>query len=219
MSDETTSRGTQLVAAWVLGSAALVASAVPARAEDPAPRDAPANAASTVTMAQAQALLRKQDHAGAAEAFRRITEREPENGRAWMLLGYCLHAQGDLDAALSAHRRAATFPQFTKVASFNAACVLALQERTDDAFTWLRRAFDAGFVNLSAIESDTDLAGLREDPRFARYRTRKPDSVRPFLEEGPVILHDHFGEAAGDQFGWVARSLGDLDGDGVSTLR
>lgn len=34
--------------------------------------------------------------------------------------------------------------------------------------------------------------------------------------EAPRVIHTLVGEAAGDQFGWVARNMGDLDGDGVA---
>ena len=35
------------------------------------------------------------------------------------------------------------------------------------------------------------------------------------FQERPRLIHTFDGEAAGDQFGWVARTMGDLDGDGV----
>src|SRR6185436_16225264 len=40
------------------------------------------------------------------------------------------------------------------------------------------------------------------------------DFGRPFVE--PVrVLHEWHGEASNDQFGWIARDVGDVDGDGV----
>ena len=44
-----------------------------------------------------------------------------------------------------------------------------------------------------------------------------PDVLRgeALFKEKPRILHAYDGEAAGDQFGWVARVVGDVDGDGA----
>jgi hypothetical protein len=41
------------------------------------------------------------------------------------------------------------------------------------------------------------------------------DFTKPFVEE-TKILAEWDGEAANDQFGWIARAAGDLDGDGVT---
>lgn len=41
------------------------------------------------------------------------------------------------------------------------------------------------------------------------------DYSHPFVENVNII-HEWDGEAAGDQFGWIARVLGDVDGDGVN---
>lgn len=50
----------------------------------------------------ATVLFRRQDPAGAATIFRRVTEREPDYGPAHLGLGRCLAAQGDRAAALRA---------------------------------------------------------------------------------------------------------------------
>lgn len=43
------------------------------------------------------------------------------------------------------------------------------------------------------------------------------DYSKPFIE--PVkIIHEFDGEAAGDQFGWIARPIGDVDGDRVTDV-
>src|SRR5690242_9217 len=42
-------------------------------------------------------------------------------------------------------------------------------------------------------------------------------SPSPFVE--PVqILREWHGEAAEDQFGWIARNIGDVDGDGIADV-
>jgi hypothetical protein len=43
-------------------------------------------------------------------------------------------------------------------------------------------------------------------------------ALRPLFEPELRILHEFVGEAAGDQFGWIGRNVGDCDRDGVSDL-
>ena len=70
---------------------------------------------------------------------------------------------------------------------------------------------------MTRIESDADLAPLKTDPRFAALLPTPADFTNPFVE--PVkIIREWDGEAAGDQFGWIARNIGDVDGDGVPDI-
>ena len=55
---------------------------------------------------------------------------------------------------------------------YQAAQAAALLGRNDDALTWLRRAYDAGFrFGWTAFEDPT-MRGLRDDPRFAAWLDR-----------------------------------------------
>ncbi|MCD4775574.1 MAG: hypothetical protein K8S15_05920 [Candidatus Aegiribacteria sp.] len=49
---------------------------------------------------------------------------------------------------------------------YNLACLEALQNNTEEAFMWLEKAIDTGFNDREWMESDADLTGLHEDPRF-----------------------------------------------------
>src|SRR6185503_2611798 len=71
-----------------------------------------------------------------------------------------------------------------------------------------------------------DLSGLAEDPRVQALHADKrfailfPDEIAfdpPFVQ-GTKIIHEWRGEKAGDEFGWIARGLGDVDGDGVTDV-
>jgi hypothetical protein len=50
---------------------------------------------------------------------------------------------------------------------YNAACVRARQGRVDAALAYVRRAKKRG-VDVGVMAADTDLAGLRDEPRFIR---------------------------------------------------
>ncbi|MGI9088083.1 MAG: FG-GAP-like repeat-containing protein [Chthoniobacterales bacterium] len=92
--------------------------------------------------------------------------------------------------------------------------IFALKGDRGHAFEWLEKAKATGKADFTGLAQDPDLASLRDDPRFARLLPQPADFANPFVE--PVkIIHEWDGEAANDQFGWIARKLGDVDGDGV----
>ncbi|MFO1031482.1 MAG: tetratricopeptide repeat protein [Planctomycetota bacterium] len=116
---------------------------------------------------EADAAVQAGDFATAAARFRKLTESTPQDGGAWHMLGYCLHASGKLDEALPIHVKAAGFPAVAPTSSYNVACVHARRGRVDEAFQWLDKAVELGFGDTELLAKDTDLASLRKDPRFA----------------------------------------------------
>ncbi len=85
------------------------------------------------------------------------------------------------------------------------------------AFGFLKRAQASHRYDMTEIAEDPHLAGLRNDPRFDALLPKAADFERPFVE--PVkIIREWRGEATGDQFGWIARNLGDVDGDGITDI-
>jgi Flp pilus assembly protein TadD len=118
-------------------------------------------------MVAARALFQAQKYKEAAEAFRVITQKDPKNGEAWFDLGYSLHATGQLDEAITAHAKAAEFPDYRAAALYNLGCAHALQGSADKAFEALNASVDSGFNQLQVLQDDPDLKSLREDPRYA----------------------------------------------------
>lgn len=137
------------------GRAAALQDETPAPVQPPVP-----------TLQQAQALQGQQKWAEAAAAFALITEAQPNNENAWFNLGYCLHMAGDLDRAHDVHLKAATFTGSAPLAFYNHACVHALRGEKTAAFAALAEARAAGFSDINQFRGDTDMAKLRDDPRF-----------------------------------------------------
>ncbi len=163
---------------------------------------------------EAAAAFQAGDYTRAAEAYAEWVEANPGDGLAWHRLGYALHALGRYEEALAAHVKAASFPQGGPTSAYNAACASALLGRADDAFTWLDKAVAAGFTNFALLASDKDFDGLRADERMRKYLPGG-GSAGSIFQEPTRVVHDILGESAGDTFGWIARNLGDVDGDGV----
>lgn len=117
-------------------------------------------------MKQARALQGDEQWVEAAELYMQITEAQPDNGAAWFNLGYCLHAAGELELAMSAHRKAATFDEFTGIALYNLGCAQSLRGELDDALKTLIASHEAGFDVGGNLDSDSDLVNLQEHPHY-----------------------------------------------------
>ncbi|MEM8678250.1 MAG: M56 family metallopeptidase, partial [Planctomycetota bacterium] len=121
----------------------------------------------------AAAALAKQDYGTAVAQYRKIVTDNPHSGLAWYRLGYALHAMGELEEAIEAHRRAMEFAPTRATATYNLACALALQGKRDEAMTELEAAIDAGFrARQRPLGTDPDLAALLDHPQFSALAAR-----------------------------------------------
>jgi hypothetical protein len=166
------------------------------------------------TLAAARARMQAKDAEGAVEILTALVEREPKNAAAWRSLGGAYQALADYDMAAEALQQALEVQPSDPATLYNLGVVRALAGDTDGAFEWLMEARRSRRIDMTQIDFDAQLARLKSDPRFAGLHPEAKDFAEPFVE--PVkILREWDGEAANDQFGWIARSLGDVDGDGV----
>ena len=166
-------------------------------------------------LTNARQLIGQQKYAQAETVVRKVITAQPNNPQAWYLLGYALHAQQKLDEALKAHMKAAEFPAVAPRALYNAACVHGLRGNAEQAIALIKRAQSAGFQNLGLLVNDTDFDKIRNVPEFQKLLPKVKTGDALFAEK-TRILHTIDGEAANDQFGWVARRIGDIDGDQVT---
>ncbi len=166
------------------------------------------------TLAQALSLLQAGDAAGAVKALEAVTKREPRNGRAWRNLGLAYGKIKDPDRAIGAFREALEVEPEMVAPLYSIALAYAAKHDADEAFEWLGKAKATRKIDMTQAEVAPELAEFRADPRFASILPAPSDFANPFVE--PVkIIREWDGEAANDQFGWIARNLGDVDGDGV----
>ncbi|HEX8493813.1 MAG TPA: tetratricopeptide repeat protein [Pyrinomonadaceae bacterium] len=116
-------------------------------------------------MSEAEALFQSQKFTEAAKAFAAVTKAEPANGRAWLRLGSSLHALGQYERAVAAFERAVEILR-GPIAMYNLACAYARLNNKEKAFEWLNKALNAGFPQINLLQTDEDLASLRDDARF-----------------------------------------------------
>jgi hypothetical protein len=171
-------------------------------------------ASSAPTIADAQARLQANDAAGAAALLETITARSPGDANAWQLLGTSYLRTKAPERALTAYQKALAITPGDAQLLYNIGVAHAVAKNADAAFEWLAKARATKKVDMSQIDVDADLGALRTQPRFARLRPMDDDFRDAFVE--PVkVLREWRGESANDQFGWIARNIGDVDGDGL----
>jgi len=169
------------------------------------------------TIAAAAARLQAQDPAGAARILEAITAREPANWRAWRMLGAAYQGARELDKALAAYRKALDIEPGSPQVLYSLGTAYAVKPDANAAFEWLERAKATRKIDMTQIDSDPNLAALKTDPRFHALLPTPDFFAQPFVETVKVI-REWDGEAANDQFGWIARVVGDVDRDGVPDI-
>jgi hypothetical protein len=169
------------------------------------------------TIAAAAARLQAQDPAGAARILETITAREPSNWRAWRMLGIAYQGAKKVDQALAAFRKALAIEPESPQVLYDLGTAYAVKQNATAAFEWLGRAKATRKLDMTQIDSDPNLASLKADPRFPALLPGPEDFTQPFVE--PVkAIREWDGEAANDQFGWIARVVGDVDRDSVPDI-
>ena len=169
------------------------------------------------TVQDAIGLIQAGDMEGAAETLRKVTAAEPDNARGWSALGFTLRQTGDTEGAIEAYEHALAFDETAPQAMYNLGVIKGASGDVDGAFEDLASAKATGRVDLTGLGIDPAAGPIRDDPRYASLLPSEAEYADPFVEPTQII-HEWRGEAAGDQFGWVARNIGDVDGDGVDDL-
>lgn len=168
-------------------------------------------------LTRARNHIQTQEYDEAVALLRPVVEEEPENAQAWLFYGRALQKSGELERALEAHANAARFEETKLQAIYNTAATYALMGNIDDAFDRLGRLRDSGEFNLTGIGVDPDLDNLEGDPRFPELFPTPEEFANPFVEPADIV-HEWTGDVENAWFGWIARNVGDVDGDGVNDV-
>ncbi len=165
----------------------------------------------------ALAHMGAKNYPAAIAILRVLVAREPENGRAHLVLASALQQSGAVVDAIAVLHRAAEMADIRGRAYFQLGVIYTVKKDVDEAFKWLDKARDSGQIDVTQIGANPKSAILRADPRFAKLFPSAAEYADPFVERVKV-LREWVGEKEGDQFGWIARNIGDVDGDGVNDL-
>ena len=177
------------------------------------PKEMPEKA--TQVLAAARAALQNADYRGALNILGPAMNMLGSNPTAWRDLGVAHLKLRESAEAEHAFSKALTIePKNANLLMF-LGLTAAQAGHTEEAFEWLQKARATRRVDMTQLEIEADAKILREDPRYPALLPRPEDFAHPFVESVNII-REWDGEAAGDQFGWIARVIGDVDGDGVN---
>lgn len=180
----------------------------PAIAQPPAPPP---------EVSRAQAAMQAGLVDSAISELERYFTRNPNATVGWILLGNAYRQKGNADKALASYQKV-TVPRPARLqAMFSMAGIHAAAGRADTALALLSSLKATGAFDVELATTAPAFASIKSDPRFAATQFKADEFRNPFVE--PVrIIHEWTGETKGDQFSWIARSIGDVDGDRVSDV-
>jgi len=201
------SSSTRLIAAIIGVSLASCASALVAQTAQPSP-----------AFQRAATLIGQQDFDGAVVVLDSLLVTDPDNGLALSALGFSLLNLQRWDGARVALEAALESGNATPGVPTNLVMALGQLGALDEAFARLAELKAARTSDLTTLGLGPLGAPLREDPRFSDVLPTEAEFAKPFGEAGIHIVREWVGEAAGSNFGWIARSAGDVDGDGLQDV-
>jgi tetratricopeptide (TPR) repeat protein len=173
--------------------------------------------AQAASLQDARAKMQAGDFAGAAVILEDVVAAEPDNAQAWLSLATARERSNQHDSAIEAYHHAIGFTTTNGRALYGLGLMYASDGEIDSAFGYLTQAHHTATINMTRIGIDPRSTSLREDPRYGTLFPTETELAHPFLED-VTILRQWSGEAAGDQFGWIARNIGDVDGDGINDV-
>lgn len=169
---------------------------------------------SQAVVAKARALLAKQRFGDAAAFLTKKLKAHADNAPAWLLLASAQAHLKQVDAAARSYHNALKNKALIRPATRGLFLLYAAAGRADDAYPWFVKVRDGHIGDLSGLASQPGIAKLHDDSRFAMLFPDRITYSPPFVEDTRII-HEWRGEHAGDEFGWIARAVGDVDHDGV----
>lgn len=193
--------------AFVLGAACLAAAPAPARAQQ---------AAAPAGVPLAQRLMAASQFDSAARVLEGVVASAPDNGPAWLALGRARRQLGNAAAAAEALQKAHAIPATRRPATLQLFLLAADAGPSDEAARRLGEVRSMGF-DFTTVVGNREVAKLRGDPRFAALFPDPSAFARAFDEKLRVI-HEWRGDVVGGEFGWIARGIGDVDGDRVNDV-
>jgi hypothetical protein len=167
-------------------------------------------------LVEAQRLIAQRNFGEAVPLLRDVLQTQPLLGPAWLSLGTAHRGMKMADSAAAAFEQASKRPGVARQALLQLVLLYADMGRRDDAYRWFEQ-LRRNAPDFTSVLVNPEIEKLRGDARFAVLFPTSADFAKPFVESVRII-HEWRGESAGDEFGWIARAIGDVDKDGVTDI-
>ena len=158
--------------------------------------------------------LQSGDAASASAQLRSIVKRMPSSARAWRALATAQMQLKQYPLAIDAWKHSLQIEPSSIQAVYALGIGYAGVADWTNAFLWLGKARESRRYDMTQLTQQAEMTTMRADPRYLTLLPRQEEFEHAFIE--PVtVIREWRGEASNDQFGWIARDIGDVDGDGV----
>ncbi len=117
-------------------------------------------------------MVKRRDETFQIEFYEGILRRNPTQIDALRQIGHLYTRIGRIREGLKADLVLALLCPRDAVAQYNLACSYSLLADLEKAFVHLEEAMHLGYRDLEHLQGDSDLALLRQDPRFAALLSR-----------------------------------------------
>jgi hypothetical protein len=121
---------------------------------------------------RADSAFRARSWALTAQLYERITRTSPSQGMAWLRLGMAKQALNETDDAITAFERALSLQFSVAAANFRLARLHAQKGNADRAFTHLDALVPLRAAPVAVLDTLSELASLRSDPRYRALTDR-----------------------------------------------
>ncbi|MEO9850144.1 MAG: tetratricopeptide repeat protein [Reichenbachiella sp.] len=142
----------------------------------------------------------------------------PDHPAALGMLGLAHRRKGNNEKSLSFYERALNAQPENVQFQFNLGVAYALADNKDAAFESLLKVKATNAYNITNVGLSPAGAVLKSDPRYKELFPTPEEYANPFTEQGAKVIHDWKGESQNDQFGWIGRNIGDVNGDGIMDI-
>jgi tetratricopeptide (TPR) repeat protein len=156
-------------------------------------------------LVQAESSIEKKDYAAAESSLKKVTERDPNNYRAWFDLGFVYNAQGRPDDSIAAYRKSVAAKPDVFESNLNLGLMLARANQADAA-QFLRAATRLkptdrvqegqarAWLSLGHVLEATDARSALD--AYAEAARLKPKDTEPHLSAGALFEKENrFAEA------------------------
>ena len=144
-----------------------------------------------------------------------LVQLDSENAQLYGTLGFAYQQKNDFVKSIQSFEKSLELNPDSDRTSFQLGLTYATAKDLDKSFEILMRLKEKGTYNVNTIGASAHLFG--DDPRYRLLFPSKEEFSNPFVEEVEII-HEWIGESPNDQFGWIARNIGDVDEDGFDDM-
>ena len=116
---------------------------------------------------RADSAFRRRDWAATEQLYARIAQQAPAQGMAWLRLGMARQALNELDPAIAAYDKALELKFQVPTATYRLARVYALKGNVDRSMAYLDQLAPMNAIPVALLDTLTELAAVRRDPRYA----------------------------------------------------